>query len=366
MTRIVFILNTLTQPLCFKRIEEFRRRGYQTDVYGFSSDSQDTVIRSSDIVQVIGTCVHGEGNYFRRLLTMVRAIRKLNRRYRNEDVTFYYFQMDTCIAARLVSRKPYIYENYDLVYGAFPNPLKWMFRHIDRWLTIHSVATVMTSPGFQEYLFRGKHQDNVYIIPNKLNPRVLGYPYHPTDLDIAHIRFAFVGHIRSAGSFRFAKVVAERFPQHSFHLYGTIGKGNDFAGLADRHPNVVMHGSFQNPDDLPGIYEQVDVLVPLLSENNTKNVNNIYLEPNKLYESVYFRTPIVMTDGTYMARRVKELNCGFVLPDVSEEGITRFINSLTEQSLKEIVTHISTIPQTDAVDDYAGFFEFLNSKLTKL
>ncbi len=365
MTKIVFILNTLNQQRCFKRIEEFRRRGYQTDVYGFSSDSQGTFIRNSDMTQVIGTCVHGEGNYFRRLLTMARAIRKLNRRYQNEDVTFYYFLLDTCIAARLVSRKPYIYENSDLMYGAFPAPLKWLFRHIDRWLTIHSVATVMTSAGFEEYLFRGKHQDNVYIIPNKLNPRVLELPYHPTELDIAHLRFAFVGHIRSAGSFRFAKVVAERFPQHSFHLYGTIGKGNDFAGLAARHPNVVMHGTFQNPDDMPGIYEQVDVLVPLLSETNTKNVNNIYLEPNKLYESVYFRTPIVMTDGTYMARRVKELKCGFVLPNVSEEGITRFINTLTEQSLKEIVTHVSTIPQTDVVDDHAGFFEFLNSKLTK-
>ena len=55
--------------------------------------------------------------------------------------------------------------------------------------------------------------------------------------------------------------------------------------IVKRYPNIFLHGSFSNPQDLAKVYESFDVCVTCYG---TSSGNVKIAEPNKLYESIYF------------------------------------------------------------------------------
>ena len=169
--------------------------------------------------------------------------------------------------------------------------------------------------------------------------------------------FSFVGFVRQPAVLTFAKVIAEKFPQHEFRIYGFLRDNSEYEKLAQQYGNIKIMGKFSNPEDLPNIYENTDIIVSALGNEKTKNANIIYAEANKIYEAVYFRKPIIVGTGTYQANKVKENNWGFNLEGFSEKNIEEFINSLTLNQLEEKINSISSIPAEYAVDNNIELFE---------
>ena len=363
MKKIVFILNSIQQQRCLKRIEEFLDNGFEVVVYGYNRLNVIPTRPTRFKITVLADIPYGMSVAARYRL-MRKTLRPIIDKYKDEDVVYYYFLLDVALVGISLNHKPYIYENSDLMYGYFPRPLRWLFKEIDKKVATRSLVSIFTSEGFVEYLFRHKRPQYVFVIPNRLNKKVLQLPYPQKKLDVNHLTFTFVGALRQPATQLFIETLLKYFPQHEFHFYGVIHESLRYIydNLAAQYSQCHIYGAFSNPDDLPSIYEHCDILLSAMGLESTPNVE--YAEPNKFYEAIYFRKPIIVSEDSYVGRKVKSLGIGFCLSDFTENGIKSFLESISEERLKHIYENLNKIPKEEAVDGNPQLFSLLDNLLS--
>ena len=359
--KIIFIINSIQQQRCIKRINEFLDNGYEIEAYGFNRSSVVPTQPERFSIHVLDTFDASVG-YVERMVRMLRVLRPLFRRYKEQNAVYYYFLLDVAIACRILCKRPYIYEESDLMQTEIRNGLVCrLLNTMDRHIIRHSLLTVQTSEGFGQYLFGSRVPPQLITVPNKLNADVLNLPYTPHPVDVRHLRFAFVGDARYGSTLRFAQAVAEHFPQYSFHFYGLIQhREEEVKALCDRYANVLYHGPFANPKDLPSVYSQIDILVSTydIAVDNVK-----YAEPNKLYEACYFEVPIVVTSGTYLSQKVDRWGIGYAIDGGSDAAIQSFIQNLTPASLAVKQEACHAIPKEQLINNNPQLYKLLAEKL---
>jgi glycosyltransferase involved in cell wall biosynthesis len=126
--------------------------------------------------------------------------------------------------------------------------------------------------------------------------------------------------------------------------------------LGRKYPNIFFHGPFKNPDGLPVIYQNIDLV---LSTYDVIYENVRFAEPNKLYEAIYFEVPIIVSKGTYIAEKVERLKVGFAIDPLNVMEIVSFIKSLTVQILNEKRAACAKIDKNELIDVNTEFFSKL-------
>ena len=356
--KIVFILNNVTITRCLKRVGEFIDNGYDVDVYGFEKLGEESYAEPSNFnITKIGGFSRSQ-SYFDRLKVYYKSLKPLFKKYKGQDVVFYNFFFNMALAARLISRRPYIYEESDMPYTNFRKKMKrrW-FSWIDRNIIKKSLLTVMTSEGFIDYHFGEERPNNIVVVPNRVNPKLLGMTYNKNNINLDHLSIAFVGGFRYKSVINFATVIAENFPQHEFHAYGIILEhGEELKALCEKYSNVHFHGKFRNPDDLPSIYEKIDIV---LASYDATSINAQFAEPNKMYEAIFFRTPIVVSSNTFLAKKVSKLGIGYHINALDEKEIFSFINGLSEKDINGKIKALESLPQEYAINKNPELFDYL-------
>jgi len=299
--------------------------------------------------------------YRQRIKLIIHGIRQVARQYTGcRDVVFYYLGLDIAMFATWLIRQPYIYEECDLNHTYIGNAVvRKVMERIDCRVIRRSLQTIFTSEGFFAY-HQLKNTDNITLIANKLPRSIYDVPAVPKrPVNIAHLSFGFVGSIRYEQITNFASVLVRRFPMHEFHFFGTMQervKRN--AELLKQYTNCYFHGRFRNPDDLPQIYSQINFT---LATYDARFENDCYAEPNKIYESIFFRTPIVVSKGTFLQRKCEKLGIGCAVDALSEDDIFEFINGLTQERIDRMYADIQLIPQEYAISNNDAFFEKLKT-----
>lgn len=349
MPRIIFITSTLAQPRIIKRIMAFQNAGFDIKVYGYNRGLYNcNRIPDGLSLTILGNMGIGESILF-KLRRYKHDIKKIiNEEKETGTEIFYTFDFATAFLLRMYNVR-YISEISDILYG-YPryNKVRAIFKAININIVKKSLLTVMTSAGFQKYLF--KHpQSNIFIQPNKLNPYFenIKRPERKSP-DIKHLHFAYIGAPRSAETIlKFAKIIGRKFPQHTFHFFGTSAHTDYFMNQTFGVDNIIYHGSFKNPDDLTAIYANIDLVVACYE---TEALNERILEPNKLYEAIYFKKPIIVSQNSYLADRVKDLNCGYAINAYSDSEIINFINDISTESIESIQSSETAIPAQYTID----------------
>ena len=176
--------------------------------------------------------------------------------------------------------------------------------------------------------------------------------------DVRKLRIGFNGSLCDKSVLRFALITAENFPEISLTFNGTVQNfDEEYTKVLKRLeslPNVKFTGKFKNPDDLFKLHENMDLL---LCTYNTTFENVRRAEPNKLYEAVFFRTPIIVSTGTFLAKKVNELNVGFDVNADDQDEVRRFINSLTSEVINEKSRACAGIPLNYCINNNDSFFE---------
>ena len=358
MKKIVVLSPGLSLPRYIKRVKSFVLEGYDVHVYGYERGKFQNFSGYPEGVKLenLGTLEDAKGyvNNFKKSITDFVPIIW---RYNCEDVVFYSFGFIQSVLLFLFSRAPYLYEISDLVYGTFRNPvLRKLLSSIDKMIIKKSLYTIMTSAGFYDYLFPKKDLRNIIIQPNKLD--VLFKEVNREKKLIGEsIRFGFVGYIRYPNTiFRFARIIGEKFPNHKFLFYGDSKYRNQAIALAGSYANVSFGGKYKNPDDLQMIYDSIDVIV---SCYDTTTFNEKIAEPNKLYESLFYCKPMIVSPNTFLAKRVRELECGYELDASNDDSIISFIERLSIGQLNMIVEHEYKLPLTECIDDPSNITRLL-------
>ena len=351
MRNIKFILGQISQPRCLKRIESFVEAGYPSMVYGFDNGLYNENVKDKSY-PIISWKVNSKKNKLFLLIDKIKYLSMVARSCRKNDI-IYIFGFDNAFLMKLLKYKcSYIYEEADLNYTKYSNVLLVkIFREIDKYLIKKSLFTILTSQGFVNYLY-GMRQcpENILLINNKLNIYFKNKVRNISLLDSIHqLRFGFIGAIRYPNTIiKFAETIGRRFINHEFHFWG----GGFFQELAQKcakeFSNVFFHDSFRNPEDLQEIYSMIDINVVCYDCQYT---NVKIAEPNKLYESIFFGKPILVSRGTFLERRVKDLKIGFSVDALDEESICQFIDSLTLSGLNECISNCMQVPSEELIDN---------------
>ena len=356
MKKVVFILSYSNNQNAIKRMEEFLDHGIEVEGYGFKRHEYSNIQAERVNVNIIGTYDNSMG-YRQRVPIIYRGIRDVVRKFKKEDVVFYLFGLDVAGLFRFQTSKPYIYEEEDLIYTYFNNSiLRKLFTRLDRYIVNKSERTIFTSDGFANFHFGEKWPEKVSIIPNKLKKTVWNYPPLKKMTDMEHLRVAFVGSFRFDAVFNFARVYLSNFPNYTFHLFGSasVKEEEERFNTLKKFKNCVFHGRFKNPMDLPDVYSQFDLL---LSTYDVQFENVKYAEPNKLYEAVFYNTPIIVSSNCFLGDKVTKMGVGYAIDALNDNEVISFIKGLTLESINEKKKTIASIDKHYAIDDNSELIE---------
>lgn len=362
--KIVFILETIDAPRMLKRIQEFIDKQYEVEVYGFRHFREKSLNQPVGFkINIIGEI--NQASYLRRIKGIIKGIRKVLKATKGQKVLYYIPNLDMAMFFRMLSRADYVFEESDLkhtyVHSKFiQGVLEW----IDKKVIRRSVVSAFTSEGFVKYHFGDNPPANICYVFNRLNAKILDLPIPGSrNVNINNIKFGFVGKATFRSIFDFAKIVAEKYPEHEMHFYGTTDTSYESqVKTLSEYPNFFLHGRFKNPDELPEIYNNVDLVLALY---DVDAINVLYAEPNKLYEAMYYRKPIIVSSGTYLAEKVNRLGIGFDIDSTDMSKIDAFISGLTEQCIKEKIDNAERIDRKDAVNDNSELFEHIKEYVSK-
>lgn len=361
MKKIVFVVNSVRQARCIRRIAEFKDYGFEIEAYGF--DREDDNRASPSQIEVIGVFLNGN-SYFQRLLLIRRALLKqIVKKYDPLTTIYYLFNLDIVLAFKsIISTRTlkYIYEVSDLAELIIPNKIiKKVLVSQNKKAMRESILNVFTSEGFCDY-YNDIPREKIFIVPNRINSNVPSTNHIVRVFDPQRIKVGFVGIIRFETVLNFAKVV-EKLGNVEFHLYGMISRGDQYAleleKLSMNSEKIIFHGIFNNPTDLPSIYENIDMVFSAYPP--TPGV--IYAEPNKLYEAIYFRCPIIVNDNTFLSKKVKSLGVGFSIDAMNLGSIMKFLHEINENTYNEAVSNCKQVDQKDCLNINDDFLKLVSS-----
>lgn len=351
MRKIVFIIPQLSQPRCIKRVNAFNEAGFEVEVFGFDKGlySNNIASYSCETHSIIDK---GRATRIQSICQSIKLVREVKKCLKRNDLV-YIFGIEQAFYYRLLCGKnAFLYEQADLNYTKLSQKLLvLLFRRIDKYLIAKSYKTVLTSQGFVDYLYGGKKAPtNIILLENRLNKelKTISVKEHP--INTHAIKFAFIGAIRYPRTIlTFARVVAEYFPTHQFHFYGEGLFSSQAKALCERYPNnLFYHGGFSNPRDLPVIYSNVDLNVVCY---DTASMNVRIAEPNKLYESCFFRVPLVVSSSTFLEKKVLNMGVGFSIDCTKESEIISFIESINKTSFDNCLEAMRRIPDEQLFDN---------------
>lgn len=367
--KIVFIASSLQDPHVIKRIEEFVMEGYEVVVYGFSRKKAISLNIQNLSMECLGE-YSNDVPYKKRIRLIYNGICRVRKKYAAEQVLWYFFGLDVALFASILvgCKKPYIYEECDLVHTYIKNHIvSHILEFVDRCVINRSLMSIFTSEGFLIYHYgNNKRPANTYVITNRLNTSILQIPLvKKRPINLHHLSFAFVGGARFDSLLSISEIILKNFPNHSFHFFGEPVDifSERFLKLKSRYDNCYFHGAFKNPDDLPSIYSQIDIVV---ATYDIKYANVRYAEPNKIYESIYFETPIVVTEGTFLANKVSMLNIGYAVNPFNEHSVCEWVKNLSKASIEEKKASCNAINKTNCLNINTSFFSEFSMKISAL
>lgn len=359
MDRIVFFVFD-PSPRIDRRIREFKENGYEVEVYGLANDFNIKYCTNEVYTYNLIASMRA-GMPYKERASHIKEILKIIDKKNNKNTVFYFFTINVAVAA-LFRKIKYIYEESDMLFDRFSNKLlQKIVIYINKKIIKRSLQTVFTSEGFADYYYGDKYPSNISFITNRVSPKCLDLPdIAKEDVDFNHLRLGFVGNIRYQSILNVSDVVSEQ-TDFEFHYFG-----NDESLTPDQKkhfkmPRVQMHGGFSNPDDLPVIYGALDFVV---CTYDVKGVNPRYAEPNKLYEAIYYRTPMIVSAGSFLAKKVERLGIGISLDPNDKNEIKAKIDTLSEDQYKIMVERLNEIPRESAVNVNSAFFNKMKSLLS--
>ena len=358
--KIVFFVNSIQNQRCLKRISEFINEGFDVQVYAYSR-LEEQYTNESFSISIIGK-LDNSMSYSRRFPILFHSIKNVLKKCCKNDSLYYLFGLDIALVFRLLSRKRrFVYEESDLVHTYVNNPfLRKTLEFIDKRIIKASYKTVFTSEGFATYHFGENRPGNTVIIPNKLNPTILNLNYsRPKKIGSGVIRIGFVGKPRFKSVVNFAKVLSEFPDKYEFHIFGgpIIEEVDGFRKL-EESKNYYYHGPFKNPDDLPEIYSSIDLV---LSTYDIEFENVRYAEPNKIYEAMFFNTPIIVSNNTFLSQKVERLGIGFSVNPLDDDAVRLFLTRLDAETIYDKQQKCASIDKRSLIDSNHDFIQSLKS-----
>lgn len=371
LKNILFFLSHQPNPRFIKQINYLAETNQVSVIYFKRSTLPDLSANiAAGVTYLSAGEIESSGRYFLRLKAYAKALGILwrYRRRIHSDVVIVN-NIDVLLLEKLLQllrlrSSKVVLEVSDLLQYVFDRSIvARIFKTIDQAVVRLFVDRLIVTSGkyydvYYSRFFRGPH----LVLENKplrksVPPRLeRGAKSGPLIVGV-------VGLIYQAAPLRALFDAVKDDDSVEVHIHGRLYDAQNSRELIETYcavqRNIVFKGEYDFFRDVATIYGGLDILYVSYDTVDTMQNNRVAL-PNKLYEAMYFRVPVVASKGTYLAQRVMQQGIGYEIDCGSAEQIRGILKSHSCRA-QEFDKAFRGLPEEAyfADNDYAVFGRFV-------
>ncbi|RCK77230.1 MAG: Glycosyltransferase [Anaerolineae bacterium] len=206
-------------------------------------------------------------------------------------------------------RKKVVYDIFDFYADHLrrtPEWIKSLIRIVDKW-AIHNADAIILVDDNRQHQIEGAKPQKTVIIYN--TPEDVNVPVLDGTTGSYRLKIAYVGLLQIERGLLDLLTVLENHPEWHLFLAGFGGDQQEILKKAENLTNVHWYGRICYEDAI-ALTAQCDVVIALY---DPKIPNHRYASPNKLFEAMMLRKPIIVAENTNIDSVVKKFLCGIVI-----------------------------------------------------
>lgn len=344
MNKISIISFSDTLPRIHHRIIQINKFGYKTKTYYFKREFNRINNFENDPESVcLGTLK--DGKFYKRILKIKAASKKVKKE--NYSKSAYCFGWDGALVAILSGYTKIILEIGDLRITPETKRLKKLFFKPFEYFILKRINSLaITSDKFRDYFSSYSLNINYIHVKNQLPESIIFNREFKKTFSNDKIRLGYIGSIRYKTIFSLKDLI-ERYPdKFDIKIYGGGPLEKKFKQECSMNKSISFFGPFKNPKDLERIYSEIDVSYVAY---DTDSYNVRVALPNKLYESIFFQVPIIVSKNTYLSEYVSSYGIGYIIDSQDLNKSLELISSINNQDLKTKAINISKIDDEEII-----------------
>ena len=338
MKTILFFLSHQPNPRFIKQINYLARTCNVEVIYFSRAALPDLNANLAEVVRCFSMGqIESSGRYASRLIAYVKAIGQLWRCRRqvhadavivnNIDVLL----LEAMLRVLTARSAPVVLEVSDLPQYVFGRdaPAR-LFRAVDQCLVLLFVERlIVTSRRYYDIYYAQFFQRPHMELENK--PLRLNVPPRvKRSLRGDKTVIGVVGLIYQVAPIQALFDAVKEDDSVEVQIYGRLYDVQNSKALIEsycaRQQNIIFNGEYDFFKDAARIYSGLDLLYASYDTVDSMLNNRVAL-PNKLYEAMYFRVPILVSKGTYLAERVMAAGVGYEIDCGSVEQIRNILSA---------------------------------------
>ena len=224
-----------------------------------------------------------------------------------------------------------------------------LLRFLERLCLRHIDLLVVTSPAYlDEFLTKRQLYDGPsFLLENKVyfGPETPQFKPLPDRIHEGPLTVGLFGNIRCERSLKLIEQVAGAVREEvSFILrgYPTADLKAALEQLVSDNPNIRFLGRYSSPDDLPGIYSEVDLCWGF--DFYAAGGNSKWCLTNRIYEAGLFGVPLLVEAETMGGKYVERLRSGWTFREPLEETLVEFFKKVSPAEVRERQKWIRGLP----------------------
>ncbi|MEQ2678554.1 glycosyltransferase family 4 protein [Enterocloster citroniae] len=221
---------------------------------------------------------------------------------------------DTALIAFLAAKrlnKKIVYDIFDYYAESHKAPkiIKYLIKKIDTFVISKSDATIICSELRRKQIGMAKPNNLIVIHNTPIENKSLQEGTEDLNYCNRKIRLVYVG-LLSDDRFleNISNVICSR-KDIEWHIGGWGKLDNYFKKLSEQYKNIIYYGMMPYTDVLK-LEKKCDLMTAIYDPNLP---NHTYAAPNKFYEALMIKKPLIMVQGTGMDSYITEYNLGEVI-----------------------------------------------------
>jgi hypothetical protein len=359
-TNLLFVISHQPNPRFIKQINYFSQNNFNVSVIYFHRDYLANLNESIDkSVNMYLLDKIENGKYLQRIGIYLRSIFKLKKLLKeikpnkiiitNTDILFLLVlnnikQYTNDITMEISDLRSYTFNN-----GIIDKVQQFIDDIIfKKYIT----KLIVTSPKFYDFYYQKKFKGEYFVLENK--PLLNMLPPKVNKKKNDKLVIGIVGLLLDRKPHKTLFEYVKDKKDIEVHIYGKGTFEEQAKEYAKKYVNIKYFGPYNFFKDISKIYASLDIIY--MSYDTTQGDTNITLAlPNKLYEAIYFKVPIITTKGTSLGDRVEEMSIGCTIECCNVEDIDKSIKMIDKY---KIINNFKTI----SADKYIADNDYIKLK----
>ena len=348
--KVLCLLPSLTDTRIARRVDMLNRGGFEVTAAAFERDQFSGRLPDCP-VQRLGRIP--PRRYALRMGKLLAAAPRIIAAIRRSDIV-YAFNPDLALLATIAGaglNRPLVVEVADI--AEKQTARGWsgrVVRALEKWILARTRLLVLATNNYRSYYrdWLGV-EPPIIVIENKLDPELVqSLPgidppgpaaYSPNG---RRLRIGWFGRLRDEWTLRVLEELTRRAPhQFTAVLAGTPSPYlKDFSDRVARNPHIEYRGAYRYPEDLPALYNSVDLLMACFQPE----IPYGWSQSNRYYEACLFRKPLIVRAGSGDAGGVAGHDIGLVINAAGVVEAAAAINGANPEDWARWRDNIAALP----------------------